>query len=277
VWEDGRSYPASVVAFEEGDTITVRWKDSGLDSTIASELVTPPKEVSGTNRSLDVASRGDIRSHGSFAGAVDTAAKPPPPQGSETVAGAVLRELTRSGKLVSSRVALWWNGDQKWYSGTVTASPAVDKFLVLYDDKELIIESVDSTVALYSADCISQVKAGSVKAVCSAARPHGTKPCKRPASKSLVSEERFWNVADLSLASSFFTGEKEEVHMRKKTRQIRDTECKEISGWSAEMIPIVVKNAGEKGLGGFAKKRIRQGEFIGEFAGEVVRTVCCSI
>ena len=149
--------------------------------------------------------------------------------------------------------------------------------MVLYDDNELIIESVDSRVAFYSAELISQVKAEGVKAVRPSAHPHRIKPSKRPASKSSVSEECFWNIADLSLASSFFTDEKEEVQMRKKTRQIRDTECKEINGWSTERIPIVVKNAGEKGLGAFAKKRIREGEFIGEFAGEVVRAIPCRI
>ena len=54
-----------------------------------------------------------------------------------------------------------------------------------------------------------------------------------------LSEQAFWNVADLSLTSSFFSSESEETRMRKKTPQIRDTECKEIEGWSSTMIPIV--------------------------------------
>ena len=261
-WENGHLYPATVVALEEGDTVTVRWKDNGLDSTIAAELVTLSPEVGES--SLVIGSRGDIRNDGHSANG--TAAQPPP-QSSVTVSGVLLRELVRSGKLINSRESIWWNGDQKWYSGVVAATLAVGKFLVLYDDKELIMESVHSTVALHSADLISQPKAVSVKAGRAPVRPHSTKS---------LSEEKFWNIADLSLASSFFTDENEEVQMRKKTRQIRYTECKELSVWSTEMIPIVVKDAGEKGLGAFAKKKIRQGEFIGEFAGEVVRTVPCN-
>ena len=52
------------------------------------------------------------------------------------------RELGHS--LVGSRVTVWWEEDEAWYSGTVRAySDALGEHLVCYDDGEQQQEALD--------------------------------------------------------------------------------------------------------------------------------------
>eukprot|EP01046_Picozoa_sp_COSAG06_P034167 COSAG06_NODE_3555_length_5193_cov_37.761288_2_plen_987_part_00 len=435
VWQDGRSYPATVVAVRHGD-VTVRWKDkSDVDATVTAEFVKLDTDSPASSSNDNDGSQARLDA-AAAAGASNEATKPPP-QGSERVSKDDLQDILSSGKLLNRRVSVWWVGDQCWYSGVVTASPAADavnKFVMVYDDSEMVMESTDAIVAVHSnsrsteeeeegaalesaattddedlrsheqslgkrtactwedaeLDLLSQIvgqhdrRAGidwaavadalgtgrtatAVRQKCSVERflhpkrgtggatnqdrvgdaaraalatiatsaqpyddalrngvyfplsdkrhPPGCNcaNCSRklrvlrnervhipsgatvpamgaPAATTAAaaaaaadvsdaavdtstvdSQSDILDVTDLSFASSFFTSEKEEAVMRKRTNQIKHTECTELKDWSPAKIPVVVKRAEQKGYGAFAKKRIQAGEFIGEFAGEVVR------
>ena len=45
--------------------------------------------------------------------------------------------------LIGVRVSVWWEGDSKWYSGTVRDFSALGEHLILYDDGEQQQEILD--------------------------------------------------------------------------------------------------------------------------------------
>ena len=48
------------------------------------------------------------------------------------------------GALVGYRVAIWWDGDDKWFSGVVKSFSRFRGHTVLYDDGELKTHKLDN-------------------------------------------------------------------------------------------------------------------------------------